>query len=427
MIAFASLFLGLVLGAKPVELVVGEGVAAVELRLDGQMVGELHDAPWILECNFGSELAPRHLEAVALDNTGRELGRVAQWLNLPQPRAVLTAVLEAAQEGRPRVALLSWESAAGAEPKSVEASLDGQPLVVPDPRRIVLPVTADDSLHLLQVEMKFEGWVTSRIDLTFGGSYADQVNTEMTALAIRAPANGSRRKSAGLTVASVAGWFRKGDEPLQVLAVEKDLAEIMVVLDRQFSRFVGPGEKYKPPKALRLDDDQRVRFVSSTPKTSQGVASTFELFPISPAYDGGVGDLYQLLTGLVRASQDRPPRRNAAVAVAALAAYESRRRRAVVLVPGQHQEDNKLEVAQVRRYLEHLRVPFRVWDPEPKPDRDLVSWGEVRSVSSLDKLAAAFEELEGELERQWIVWIDGKHLPQQVELTPAADGWTLAR
>lgn len=427
MIAFASLFLGLVLGERPVELVVGDGVAAVELRLDGAKVGELREAPWGLDCDFGSDLAPRHLEAVALDSAGRELGRVAQWLNLPQPRAVLTAVLEPAEPGKNRVARLSWESAAGAEPKSVDASLDGQPLVVSDPRRIELPVQAGgDTLHLLQVEMRFEGWVTSRVDLTFGGSYADQVNTEMTALAIQEPKQGRQRKSA-LTVGEVEGWFAKNGEPLRVLAVEKGLAEIVVVLDRQFSRFVGPGERYKPPKALRLEDDQRFRFVSSTPKSSQGVASNFELFPISPAYDDGVGDLYQLLTGMSRASQDRPPRRNAAVAVAGLAAYESRRRRAVVLVPGQDQEEAKLGVEQVRRYLEHLRIPFRVWDPEPKPSEELGEWGEVRSVSSLEKLADAFEELEGEMERQWVVWIDGKHLPQQLELTPAAAGWSFVQ
>ncbi len=426
MIAFASLFLGLVLGTKPVELVVGDGVAAVELRLDGAMVGELREAPWALECDFGEALAPRHLEAVAFDSAGRELGRVEQWLNLPQPRAVLTAVLEPAEAGKNRVARLAWESAAGAEPKAVEASLDGQPLLVSDPRRIELPVKAgDDSLHLLQVEMKFEGWVTSRVDLTFGGAYADQVNTEMTALAIQAPEKG--RQKTALTVGAVTGWFEKNGEPLRVLAVERDLAEIVVVLDRPFSRFVGPGERYKPPKALRLDDDQRLRFISSTPKSSQGVASNFELFPISPAYDGGVGDLYQLLTGMMRASQDRPPRRNAAVAVAGLAAYESRRRRAVVLVPGQRLEEATLDVEQVRRYLELLRIPFRVWDPEPKPKPELGVWGEVRSVSSLEKLADAFEELEEVLERQWIVWIDGKHLPQQIELTPAAEGWSFVQ
>ena len=65
MIAFASLFLGLFLGVKPVEMVVGEGVAAVELRLDGRSMGTLRGAPWRRELDFGSELAPRHLEAVA--------------------------------------------------------------------------------------------------------------------------------------------------------------------------------------------------------------------------------------------------------------------------------------------------------------------------------------------------------------------------
>ena len=87
MIAFASLFLGLVYGVETVQVVVGEAVVAVELRLDGEAVRVLRQPPWRAECDFGSELAPRLLEAVAFDAADRELGRASQWLNLPQPRA----------------------------------------------------------------------------------------------------------------------------------------------------------------------------------------------------------------------------------------------------------------------------------------------------------------------------------------------------
>ena len=57
-------------------MVVGEGVAAVELRLDGRRLGTMREAPWVMECDFGPEIAPQHLEAVALDGVGREVGRV---------------------------------------------------------------------------------------------------------------------------------------------------------------------------------------------------------------------------------------------------------------------------------------------------------------------------------------------------------------
>jgi hypothetical protein len=423
MIAFATLFLGLFLGERPVEVVVGEGVAAVELRLDGESLGTMNGPPWTMPCDFGSELAPRHLEAVALDAGGRELGRVSQWLNLPQPAVVISAVLEPRQAGQPRGVRLSWESSAGAEPEAVDVTLDGDPVAVADPRRFELPPVDESEFHLLHVEMRFADWQKSRIDLTFGGAYADQVSTENTAIALLATGGAVRAP----TLAEVQGWLTRHGEPLRVLTVEREVAEVVVVLGRPFPRFVMPGERYKPPKGLRLESDHRMRFVSTVAEQSQGVAATFDLFPTSPAYDREVGDVYQLLTGMMRPQTDRQPRLAAAVAVAGLAAYEGRRRRAVVLVPSpQPGPEGDLDPAQVRRYLERLRVPFFVWDPELKTGPHVAEWGTVRNVASLRELAAAYGELAAELDRQWIVWLDGRHLPQDVRLSPDARGFVLA-
>ena len=279
-IAFASLFLGLVLGPRPVEMVVGEPVAAVELRLDGRLIGTVDEPPWRLVCDFGTELAPRHLEAVAHDAGGREVGRAEQWINLPQPRAVLNVVLEPRAAGEPRVARLSWESIAGAEPESVSASLDGVALSVGDPRRIALPAVDESQLHLLQIEMEFEGRVTSRVDVTFGGSYIEEISTELTALPLWATT--SQRPP---TAATAEGWFLKHGEALRVIAVEKETAEAVVIMDRPFPRLFGPGEIYKSPKSLRLPAGLRLRFLTTISEESRGVATTFNLFPISPAYD----------------------------------------------------------------------------------------------------------------------------------------------
>ncbi len=424
MIAFASLFLGLFLGVKPVEVVVGQDVAAVELRLDGQRLGTIRGEPWIRECDFGSELAPRHLEAVALDAAGRELGRVSQWLNLPQEPAVASVVLEPGAAGAPRIARISWESQAGAEPKSVAASLDGTPLSVTDPRRIELPPVDESQLHLLHVELEFEDHVTSRVDLTFGGVYAEEVSTEITALAIRATKKPRRPPSA----AGARDWFTKGDESLRVITIEKGSAEIVVVRGRSFPRFVAPGEPYKPPKSLRLAVDQRLRLLTTVPEETAGVATTFSLFPTSPPYDASHGDLYQLLTGVSFKARDESPRLNSAVAVAGLAAYRGRNRRAVVVVPAEKPDgDTALNPAQARRYLERLAVPLFVWNPESGSASHLDAWGEVLKVGSLKQLAAAFEELSDVLDRQWIVWLDGRHLPQDIELSAAAEGFALLR
>ena len=424
MITFASLFLGLIVGVRPVEVVVGEPVARVEFLLDGERAALLEGPPWVAPVDFGSELVPRTLEAVAYDARQGEVGRVRQWLNLPQPAAVLGAVLEPHEPGKPRVALLRWESSAGAEPTEVRATLDGQPLRVDDPNRLELPLVDESQLHLLQVEMDFGRRATSRIDLTFGGSYIDEVSTEITAIPLWA----TGRRPRAPTIEQIRGWFVKEGEPLPVIAVERGKAELLMVMARPFPYFALPGEKVKIPKSLDLGDDLQLRFLSTTPQESQGVATTFELFPISPAYDHTlVGDLYSMLTGLVQPPPKGEPNPTAAVAVAGLAAYEGRQRRAVILVPPSWDGESNLTATQVRRYLESLRVPLEVWRIESGGSSHLAEWGEVRAAGSMKDLAKAYEDLVADLERQWVVWIDGRHLPQDIELAEGFEGWSLER
>lgn len=426
MIAFASLFLGLVLGTQPVDLVVGDGVAAVELRLDGAVVQRLDGPPWSAPLDLGQELAPHVLEAVALDTEGRTLATARQWINLPTERAAISVVIEPPGDDGSRVARLAWESAAGAEPESVRVLLDGTPLNVDDPRRVILPPVDEQTLHLLQVEMQFEGRVAPRADVTFGGIYAEEVSTEMTALPLWATGKGKR----GPSLAEVQDWFTVGDgKPLRVITVERGQAEAVFVMGRPFPRFFAPGEKVKIPKSLDIPKDLRLRFISPSPQENQGVARTFNLFPISPAYDRGVIDhVYGMLTGISGGDDENPPQIAPASAVAGLAAYEARQRRAVILVLPDVTDQSREAYgpSQVRGYMEHLRIPFYVWNPERRVADGLEGWDDIQPVGSMKDLAKAYEALLADLDRQWIVWIDGRHLPQDIELTAQAKGFTLS-
>ncbi len=116
MIAFASLFLGLIVGPEPIEILVGDEVAAVELRLDGRTVGELRGAPWRLVCDFGPQLRPHELLAVAYDLNRREIARARQWINLPRRPAEASVMLDGGADGRGLIARLSWESVVATEP-----------------------------------------------------------------------------------------------------------------------------------------------------------------------------------------------------------------------------------------------------------------------------------------------------------------------
>jgi hypothetical protein len=126
---------------------------------------------------------------------------------------------------------------------------------------------------------------------------------------------------------------------------------------------------------------------------------------------------------------ERPRRFADAVALAGLRAFGGYSRRAVVLVLGSDVSDESLyKPGAVRRYLELLRVPLFVWSlaPPEKRSRAFADWGEIADVSSMNGLEHAVDKLHDELEHQSIVWLEGRHLPQDIELTGAADGMTLA-
>lgn len=174
MIAFETLFLGLVVGVQPVRVAAGPQVAAVELRLDGAAVATLTASPWEVRCDFGPGPRPHELVAIARDQAGIELGRARQWINLPRPEAEASFLLDRDPATRAVTgARLTWDSLTAAEPKRVRVTLDGAALRVDSPRAFRLPAHDPAEVHLLTAELLFAGDVTARADAVFGGDLGD--------------------------------------------------------------------------------------------------------------------------------------------------------------------------------------------------------------------------------------------------------------
>lgn len=415
MIAFASLFLGLTLGLQPVEVLVSDEVAAVEMRLGGRRLGVIEGPPWAMKVDFGSELVPQLLEAVALGAERQEIGRVRQHVNLPHPPVKLSVVLEGHSQAR-----LTWESTVGVEPRAVAAWLDGEPLKVKDPRRIPLPALDMDRTHLFNADILFGNKLSSQVTLAFGGPYLDQVSTELTGIPVFY--QGDLREPP--PAEALGSWFEDAaGRPLTVAAVDTGPEELIFVLTENLDpRLYRPHE---PRLAVPLDKDQTVRFVLPPVRERPGVAKTFNVHPVTRGYTRRSGGLYRLLTGLTLEGDHGAPQIAGAVAVAGLTAYERHRRRAAVLVIGAAPSaGGHITPSQSRRYLEHLKVPFYVWTVA-RANAESV-WGEAVNVSTYEQLKKAFAELSAALDRQWIVWFDGVHLPQYIRLSPAAEGITLA-
>jgi hypothetical protein len=124
-----------------------------------------------------------------------------------------------------------------------------------------------------------------------------------------------------------------------------------------------------------------------------------------------------------RVEAERAPQQVAdAVAVAGRRAAESAAPRAVLLVLGadpDHASTSSPEV--VRAYLRSLNVPLLVWTiaEESSPS----AWGETVAVTSSTRLRRALLELSRLLDRQRIVWLEGAHLPDRVEVSPSSADW----
>ncbi len=456
MVAFASLFLSLVVGFQPVELHVGELVASVEVLVDGRQVGILRRAPWSLPCDFGEELVPHELVAVAYDPSGQEVGRTSQWVNLPRSPAEASLVLE--RDGDRAFARLDWKSVVGTEPEVVRVTFDGMELSVSavssasDGHRIELPKHNPRQLHFLRAELEFARNISSVAELTFGGTYGGGSRTELTAVAVHLD---SGRKLPA--VSQLQGQFRKDGGTLTVVATEEGPATVLVVRDQRarealadlgrsseaakvrHRRQLFGGGSAEDPRSIRymmpLGDGLRLRFIWPVANSRADTEPDLEVFDFSSLLDSRDGGLFWLLTNVLRPPSLVGEQRLAdAVAVAGVIAARRNRRRAVVLVLDEDTRDaSRLEASLVRRYLQALMVPLVVWSPSArdgegeeeagfkkgsgakKAGRSTV-WGESRDISSLADLEKAVTDLNRMLGRQRLVWIEGLHLPQDITL-----------
>ena len=100
-----------------------------------------------------------------------------------------------------------------------------------------------------------------------------------------------------------------------------------------------------------------------------------------------------------------------------------------MLVLGRQIEDaSQYSPAAVRAYLEKVRVPLFVWSLENRTaDRVAAAWGSAEDISSYAKLKKAYEKLRRELDSQQLVWVAGRHLPQQVALSGSVEGIELVQ
>jgi hypothetical protein len=439
-IAFQTLLLGLAFGVQPVSVMVTPEVHSVEFLLDSSSLGTLAGPPWEGSLNLGPEPHPHELVAVARDAAGHEIGRARQWINLPRPQCEVRILLEhAAGSGEVTGARLAWGDVKPVAPRHVRAILDGRPIPIADKTSFPLPACDMDQPHVLSVSVDFRGGRRARADVAFGGHLTGQTEAELTAVPLEVEAH--RNLPA---LAELQRWFTADGLAVRVAAVETGAADVALVLDRgsrglldeinthhrvmlgnsQTATTFTAAAHFSPAE----EGDDRLSVLLGVPQLYGGeTPQTRGLFDASTPLAFTASHFGERLAGLSAGDARRQQRIADAVAVAGLTAAARGRRRAVVLVLGEAFPDaSTMDPAAARRFLADLRVPLFVWATVPG-SASAEAWGEVEDTSSERLLDKAARRLEESLENQWIVWIEGLHLPQHIALTREAKGIRLAK
>ena len=443
-VAFVTLFLTLVSGPQTVKVAVTGPVAAVEILLDGESVGVMRGEPWRVDCDFGP-LRPLTLEAVALDAEGNERARARQLVNLPRPVVESSFQLQVGPRGQPQTARLIWESARGREPISFRVILDGQPIEDFDPLAIPLPAGDPETVHFLSARLEFEGGAASHAEVSYGGFWAGETSTELTAIPVLRT-KGKRR----LTASDLAESFLVAGQVAPVVAVEKAPPSLVIVADRtakpiieniQEMRLKGFSATDTPrglsPSAKNDETVHRLtkfrpssattRMMSPFPSEPSSGRAEINLFRLTESFALFRDALMWLLCNVEwRPASNAPQKITDAVAVAGLYLNHSASPRAVLLVLGTGPDRASTgSPDEVRGYLEATNVPLFVWTTSPGQYAD--AWGETEVVTSPSEFNKAWSSLQRHLDNQVIVWLDGSYLPNEIDLSPTARGVALAR
>lgn len=393
-IVFASRILGLAAGEQNIAVQVDAEVRKVEVRRDGERVAVMQAPPWRTVVDLGPELTPQELTVVAFDANGHERGRDTQTINVAHPAAELGILID--RDASDRVtANIRWSHFAHEDPIRVVVKLDGRQVGKGKvTSKFPLGKVDASQLHVLGVEVTFREGIRSRKEIVFGGGYSEQLPAELTPVVVRQRGKGPD---------APATCFRSEGRTLSKATIEQGSGAALFILNGtrgMTSRNAMP--EHRVPLLYRIHNAE-IRIVHPVAKVIQHPAGATRLFD-SSVIDGvnGTDRLLKVARtplGIARIAD--------AIGSAALRALRGGQRRVVVLVIGHDPAvDHSINSpAVIRRYLQRVGVPLRVWSlTGPRPDL-ADTWGEVRDVSNAADLIAATEDLRQELDSQRLAWL----------------------
>lgn len=449
MVVFVTLFLALTVGVQAVEVRVEGPVAEVEFFLDGELMAVAPNAPWRVFYDFGQDLRPHEIVAVARDGEGNEIGRAKQLVNYPRDKVAANIALQRDSVDVPRSARITALSGIPRKISNIEVDLDGRSIRVDRYGVVRFPRDLRNDSHVLSCVVTFTDGEQARSELTFGSFFGGETETELTAVPLAT--DGSVQD---LTPDHLKGILTVEGVPLKINAVEQIGAKVVVIQAEESVHGLEliaaheRGYNTKGFKAQVVDpgDTEKDQLVFVLPcakisKAQKNRSAQISLFPTYTPLDLSRARLSTMLEFL-RPTRYKSCRHHVADAVASSAfatARKARPRAVVLLLGGTLSDASELSPDQARQYLESINVPLHVWcihniDTEGRwrkrggpPDEAVMRWKPDRIITSHQDLVEASDDLMGRLRSQWIAWVEGDRLPTMIEIAGGGSGIGYAR
>jgi hypothetical protein len=415
---------GLVTGKHEVDVNLGVDARPADLYLDGHQVCSMSAAATRCEVDFGDAPHVHLLELVQTDDAGEVVAHATRWVNRPGQEAELVIQLAPRKANGVCGGKALWSHPSKKNPVLLEVTENGRTLRIgEDGRSFAFPCPDADAPHVLAASAIFpDGSRAEAVALSggFGGT------TEAGLRAIALDALDDSHDPCKEVVEALGG---------SVKAVENAGFEVVFVLDptagyrtlmasgwskgmmptttsttKQFDSLVQQGSKGSealPKNSWKrsessLIDAEKMWFVLSNENLQR-----------ANGFSQGKPNWLLLLFNYGSANIEGKPRIADAVAASGLVAAAGPRRRAVVLVLGNHpdRDGSGFTAEEAQAYLAEVGVPLFVLRNGKLRDD---GWPEGVPVKTMEAVADALEAVSSEIDRQCVAWFPGDMSPPEI-------------
>ena len=422
---------GLLIGLFPVIVDLGGSAQPAELLLDGKPACTISARAPACTVDLGPDPFIHRLELVRRDRAGRVAESVVRWVNKPGVEAEIHASGRCEKKTRSCDFTITWAHPGKLDPSALTVALDGLTVSRTATSTIRVPFPGEYAPQVVTADAVFPDGRRASFTRLLQGAYPERVEASLQAVPI-VVAPGIRDEDLAASLKE-AGW--------PVRAVELGEFEVDFVIEpgalESRSAF-GLSQQSMP-----LEDAEEIRAIVASDTITAFTLLEATGMPANPApgsskAPGNVPGLSEYgsraaaparrplsswIRGLFQAPSSVPAMRRLltsdAVAAAGYHLGGSPRRRAVVLIAGSTRPDEStFSPEQARSYLGQTLVPLFVWRANLGLAQE---WPE---GALLQKFGPNIATLKLELDRQRIVWLEGRvdlrsfnpRLPRGVEI-----------